>query len=276
MGDYIMTQSDYDNGIVHKDTIGFTDWGPDIHHPEGYWVKGNDCIHVYKGKRTSIPYRTLYSKNISNLFMAGRCHSVTHIALGGTRVMRPMMQTGQAAGTAADLARKHGTDPRGVYRQHTKELQQELLKDGCYLPGVKNNDTNDLALTAKVSASSYVKDAGPGKVINGWNRVIGKDRNAWSPDLKTPGPHWLQMTLPKTTPIDTIHATFEEQCADFAVEAFVKNSWKQIAAVRGRKDRRVVIRFEPVNTDRIRLTATGANSRFVLCEVRLYREGKQD
>jgi hypothetical protein len=84
------------------------------------------------------------------------------------------------------------------------------------------------------------------------------------------------MTLPKTTPVDTIHVTSEEQCADFVVEAFVKNSWKQIAAVRGRKDRRVVVRFEPVNTDRIRLTATGANSRFVLCEVRLYREGKQD
>ena len=272
MGDYIMSQKDFDNQIVHRDTIGFTDWGPDVHHPEGFWVEGNDCIHVYQGKRTSIPYRTLYSKNISNLFMAGRCHSATHIALGGTRVMRPMMQTGQAAGTAADLARKHGTSPRGIYRRHVEELQQELLKDGCYLPGVKNNDKNDLALTAEVTASSYVKDAEPGKVINGWNRVIGKDLNAWAPDLKIPGPHRLQMTLPKTTPINTIHVTSEEQCADFVIEAFVRNSWKQIAAVRGRKERRVVIRFEPVNTSRIRLAATGANSRFVLCEVRLYSD----
>ena len=276
IGDYIMSQKDFDNRIVHRDTIGFTDWGPDVHHPEGFWVKGNDCIHVYQGKRTPIPYRTLYSKNIANLFMAGRCHSATHIALGGTRVMRPLMQTGQAAGTAANLARKYGTSPRGIYRQHIKELQQELLKDGCFLPGVKNNDKNDLALTAEVTASSYAKDAEPGKVINGSNRVIGKDRNAWAPNLKIPGPHWLQMTLPKTTPITAIHVTSEEQCADFVVEAFVKDSWKQIAAVTGRKDRRVVLRFEPVNTNRIRLVATGANNRFVLCDVRLYYEKKQD
>ncbi len=186
--------------------------------------------------------------------------------------MRPMMQTGQAAGTAANLAGKYGTSPRGVYRRHIKELQQDLLKDGCFLPGVKNNDKKDLALTAEVTASSYVKGMEPRKVINGWNRVIGKDRNAWAPNLKVPGPHRLQMMLPKTTPINTIHVTSEEQCADFVVEAFVKNSWKQIAAVTGRKDRRVVLHLEPVNTSRIRLAATGANSRFVLCEVRLYCE----
>jgi len=75
IGDYIMSQKDYDSRIPHKDTVAFTDWGPDVHHPEGFWVKGNDCIHVYQGKRTGIPYRTLYSRNITNLFMAGRCHS---------------------------------------------------------------------------------------------------------------------------------------------------------------------------------------------------------
>lgn len=235
VGDYIMSQKDYDNQIIHTDTIGFTDWGPDVHHPEGFWVKGNDCIHVYQGKRTSIPYRTLYSKNISNLFMAGRCHSASHIALGGTRVMRPMMQTGQAAGTAASLAGKYNTTPRGVYRHHIEELQQGLLKDGCYLLGVKNNDKNNIALTAKVTASSHLKDMEPGKVINGFNRVIGKDRNAWAPNLKTPGPHWLKLTLPKTTRINTIHVTSEEQCADFRVEAFVEDDWRQIAQVTEKK-----------------------------------------
>jgi len=275
IGDYIMTQKDFDDQIVHKDTIGFTDWGPDVHHPEGFWVRGNDCIHVYKGRRTSIPYRTLYSRNIRNLFMAGRCLSATHIAMGGTRVMRPLMQTGQAAGTAAAIAGKYRTTPRGVYLRHIQELQQELLKDGCFLPGVKNSDKNDLALAAEVTASSHVKGAEPAKVINGWNRFVDGDRNAWAPDLKTAGPHWLQMTLPKTTPVNTIHVTSEEQCADFVVEAFVEGTWKRVAAVTGRKDRRLVLHFEPVNTSRIRLTATGAVGRFVLCEVRLYHEVKR-
>ena len=133
MGDYIMSQKDYDEQIIHDDTVAFTDWGPDIHHPEGYWVRGNDCIHVYKGRRTSIPFRSLYSRNIKNLFMAGRCHSATHIALGGTRVMRPMCATGQAVGTAAAIATKYKALPRGVYEKHIKELQDTLVRDGCRL-----------------------------------------------------------------------------------------------------------------------------------------------
>jgi len=135
MGDYILSQRDYDEQIVHEDTIAFTDWGPDLHHPEGFWVKGNDCIHVYQGRRTSIPYRTLYSKNIDNLFVAGRCHSGTQIGTSGTRVMRPMCATGQAAGTAAAIATRHRTSPRGVYQEHLGELQEALLRDGCRLMG---------------------------------------------------------------------------------------------------------------------------------------------
>ena len=133
VGDYIMTQKDYDERIVHDDTVAFTDWGPDVHHPEGFWVQGNDCIHVYQGRRTSIPYRTLYSKNIENLFMAGRCHSATHIAFGGTRVMRPCCAMGQAVGTAAAIATRHKTTPRGVYQKHIKTLQDKLVADGCRL-----------------------------------------------------------------------------------------------------------------------------------------------
>ena len=133
VGDYILSQQDYDRQIVHDDTVAFTDWGPDCHHPEGFWVAGNDCIHVYPGRRTSIPYRTLYSKNIENLFMAGRCHSATHVAHGGTRVMRPCAGMGQAAGTAAALATKNKTTPRGVYEKHIRELQKKLVEDGCRL-----------------------------------------------------------------------------------------------------------------------------------------------
>ncbi len=133
VGDYILSQKDYDEQIVHDDTVAFTDWGPDVHHPEGFWVRGNDCIHVYQGRRTSIPYRTLYSKNIENLFMAGRCHSATHIAFGGTRVMRPCCAMGQAAGTAAAIATRHEATPRAVYEKHIEQLQDTLIRDGCRL-----------------------------------------------------------------------------------------------------------------------------------------------
>ena len=270
VGDYIMTQIDFDKRIVHPDTIGFTDWGIDVHHPEGFWVRGNDCIHVYHGRRISIPYRSLYSKNIANLFMAGRCHSATHIALGATRVMRPMMLTGQAAGTAAAIAIENKTSPRGVYKSHITELQQRLLKDGCYLLGVKNADKRDLALTAKIAASSALKGMPPEKVINGWNRIVAPDRNAWAPASGAKGPHWIELRPAAGRTVNTVHVTFEKgKSVGFSVTAWIGGEFKTVADLPQNKLRRCVASFKPVTTDRIRITAVKEP---VICEIRLYDE----
>ncbi len=270
VGDYMMSQKDYDKQVVHPDTIAFTDWGPDVHHPEGFWVRGNDCIHVYQGRRTSIPYRTLYSRNIENLFVAGRCHSVTHIALGGTRVMRPMCATGQAAGTAAAMAHKHGTTPRGVYESHIEELQQTLLKDGCYLMGVKNADRNDLALGGTAMASSETPGAGAGNVNNGWNRVAGKDRNAWAPDPKSSGPQWVQIQLAKATVVDTVHVIFESECETSQVQVLENDTWRTVANIEANPARRTVLRFSSVKIDRLRLLFDKPSQQTAVCEMRIY------
>ena len=272
VGDYIMSQQDYDKQVVHPDTVAFTDWGPDVHHPEGFWVRGNDCIHVYKGRRTSIPYRTLYSKNIKNLFIAGRCHSATHIALGGTRVMRPMCMTGQAVGTAAALANKHHTTPRGIYEYHIDQLQQALLKDGCYLMGVKNTDAKDIALSAKVTASSSDAGMGAENVNNGWNRVFGKERNAWAPAPKAAGPHWVQLQLRRATDIDTVHVTFENRDVDFRIEAWSDGKWRSVTKVASNGSRHHVVHFEPINTDMLRIVVPKASAQFAVCEIRVYKE----
>jgi len=275
VGDYIMTQHDFDEQIMHEDTVAFTDWGIDVHHPEGFWVEGNDCIHVYKGRRTCIPYRTLYSKNVVNLFMAGRCHCATHIAMGATRVMRPVCMMGQAAGTAAAIAVRHGTTPRGVYQNHIKELQQALLKDGCFLPGVRNRDGNDLALGAKVTASSFIEGMEPEKVNNGWNRVVGEERNAWAPDPNASLGQWIQLELEQPSLINDVHVSFEDTedlAVDFAVEARVADSWKKVVEISDNQLRRRVISFEAVKTDKVRLVVTKTSTRFAMCEVRLYNE----
>ncbi len=273
MGDYVMRQSDFDDETVHPDTVAFTDWGIDVHHPEGFWVRGNDCIHVYGGRRVSIPYRSLYSRNIANLLMAGRCHSATHIALGGTRVIRPMCATGQAAGTAAAIATKRGTDPRGVYKSHTAELQQTLLKDGCYLLGITNADTADLARTAKATASSAAEGGDPSQAIDGWNRVLGKDRNAWAPAANHAGPHWIQLTLPTATQIDTVHVTAECRGVGLTVQTQINGVWKTIADAASNTARRRVIGFPAVTTDAIRVLPAGRLDRIGICEIRLYCEG---
>jgi len=275
VGDYIMTQNDFDNRVMHNDTVAFTDWGIDVHHAEGFWVRGNDCIHVYQGERTCIPYRTLYSKNIDNLFMAGRCHSATHIAMGATRVIRPVCMMGQAAGTAAALAVQYGTTPRGVHRNHLTELQQTLLKDGCYLPGVKNADANDIALQATVTASTFREGMGPEKTINGWNRAVNEDLNAWVPDANSPAPHWIELSLPDLVVVNSLHVTFlssKDIAEDFRIEAWMNETWRKIVFITGNTLRRRVIIFKPVLTDKIRLVVTKACERIAICEVRLYNE----
>ncbi len=70
-----------------------------------------------------IPFRSLYSKDISNLMMAGRCFSCTHIGLAGPRVMNTCAQMGIATGYAASLCKEHDTVPREVGTRYISELR---------------------------------------------------------------------------------------------------------------------------------------------------------
>ncbi|MCD6350804.1 MAG: FAD-dependent oxidoreductase, partial [Armatimonadetes bacterium] len=158
VGDYILRQQDAQEGRVFADRISYGGWPLDVHHPRGIF-SGKEgpfyCdphVPIY-----TIPYRCLYSANIENLLMAGRDVSVTHIALGTVRVQGTLATLGQAAGTAAALALRHKTTPRGIYQHYIGELQQTLLKYDQYIPGIVNEDPQDLARKAKVTASSEAR-----------------------------------------------------------------------------------------------------------------------
>lgn len=75
-----------------------------------------------------IPFRSLYSKNIKNLMMAGRNFSCSHVGLGGPRVMNTTGQMGAATGFAASLCLKYDITPREVYRNYMNELKL-IIKD---------------------------------------------------------------------------------------------------------------------------------------------------
>ena len=98
-------------------------------------------------------------KKHENLLMAGRNISVTHEALGTTRVMMTCANLGQAAGTAAALCKRYGIMPRELYRskRYLSDLQQTLLKDDLFIPDLSNQDAQDLARTAKVTATSHAR-----------------------------------------------------------------------------------------------------------------------
>ena len=155
VGDYILTQNDVMSAAVFPDRISYGGWPLDVHHPRGIFSGKEgpfDCnphVPIY-----TIPFRCLYSKNIDNLLFAGRDVSVTHMALGSVRVQGTLAALGQAAGTAAALCLEHGVTPRGLYEHRIDELQQTLVKHDQYIPGIVNEDPDDLARTATVAASS--------------------------------------------------------------------------------------------------------------------------
>jgi hypothetical protein len=132
-GPYIMHQRDVLSGGKFDDVVAYGGWPLDDHHPGGFYHLGAPNVWGDVGVY-GIPYRILYSKNIENLFFAGRNVSMTHAAMSSARVMMTCAVLGQAVGAAAALAAKNGTTPAGVYENHTEELQQSLLRADCFIP----------------------------------------------------------------------------------------------------------------------------------------------
>ncbi|QNL51082.1 FAD-dependent oxidoreductase [Olivibacter sp. SDN3] len=134
MGDHILTQMDVQEGEMYPDATVTATWTIDLHFPQkenSLYFPGEEFFasteHVRVAPYT-IPYRCLYSRNIENLFMAGRNISTTHVAFGSTRVMRTCGMMGEVVGMAAAIAKQHHTNPRGVYEQYLDELLG-MIKD---------------------------------------------------------------------------------------------------------------------------------------------------
>ena len=286
VGDYILTQWDYADGVIHADSVAYGGWGIDIHHPNGFWKSGPMYYNAYRGEKISIPFRCLYSQNISNLMMAGRNISVSHVALGGVRVMRTTCLMGQAVGTAAALCLEKGVLPRIAGKQYTREIQQRLLKDGVYIMGQKNEDPDDLALQATVTASS-VRPIGvprvtlnPENVIDGFNRAVDGLPHSWGPDPAGSLPQWIELKLKKPEFFNTVHVSFQNfalSCPRYRVMVAEGDVWKTVADVAGNERRRNVHRFPRVESNRIRLVlnapALGSEKDSAqICEIRIYNE----
>ncbi len=140
MGDVVLTQEDIVQKREFKDGCVPSTWSIDLHYAKKQYAKKfpNDpfisiAVHDRRIDRAygyPVPYRCFYSRNIHNLFMAGRCISVTHEALGTTRVMKTCGMMGEVVGRATSLCVLHDCRPREVYTHYWKEMDA-LLK----LPG---------------------------------------------------------------------------------------------------------------------------------------------
>ena len=174
VGDHILTQHDVRAEGRFPDLVAYGGWPMDDHHPGGMNYPGEPTIFHPAPSPFGIPYRCLYSRNIENLFCAGRNISTTHAALSSTRVMATCATVGQAVGTAAAIAVKEGLTPRGVYQHEIQRLQETLMDDDCYLPWKVRPQP---WLTRKASLTASTGD--PEVVRNGIDRPVAGAENCW-------------------------------------------------------------------------------------------------
>lgn len=154
-GDYMIKQQDVIEQRLHDDAVAFGGWSIDLHPADGVFSEKPGCNQWHSKGIYQIPYRSLYSRNVKNLFLAGRIISATHVAFGSTRVMATAAHAAQVVGLAAKLCLEKQLQPAALYHNnHIKELQVELLKTGHHIPEVILNDDKDLVQQAAITASS--------------------------------------------------------------------------------------------------------------------------
>jgi len=289
VGDYILKEQDLTGKAEPLyDGVCLGGWSMDDHPPSGF-----DKSDERPARQTpppfpyNIPLRSLHSRNISNLFMAGRNHSATHVAFTSTRVMATCAVMGQAAGTAAAFCLKHGLDPRQLSadKQRVAELQQVLLRDDQTIRDVRNTDPLDLARQAEVTASTTLSGSDPASVINGLVRDLpGKFENRWVGDLASEAHLDLVWDEPKTLrevqitfdtgferPLTLTHqdsynarmvrAAQPETVRDYELLSQPAHSeeWVSLVKITGNYQRLRRHAFKPVSAKALRLGITAAN-----------------
>ena len=175
LGDHILTQQEIKAEGRFDDMVAYGGWPLDDHDPAGMNGTGRPNTNYPAPSPYGIPYRSLYSRNVENLFFAGRNISVTHAALSSTRVMATCATVGQAVGIAAAIAAANGLMPRGVYESHIQELQNMLMDDDCYLPW-HVRPIAELSKNAILCAS----EGDPEPLRNGIDRPLDGQENVWS------------------------------------------------------------------------------------------------
>ena len=138
MGDVILTKSEVQTLHEYEDGCVPTTWKVDVHYPNRSYYpsfhEGDAFITTayyeqFPYTMYLVPYRCFYSRNVGNLYMAGRNTSVSHDALGTVRVMRTGGMMGEVVGRAAAICKKHSCKPRDIYKAHLNELLNSLKSE---------------------------------------------------------------------------------------------------------------------------------------------------
>jgi hypothetical protein len=178
-GDHILRQQDIIEQRAHPDAVAFGGWSIDLHPGDGVFSEKPGCNQWHAKGVYQIPYRCLYSRNITNLFLAGRSISASHVAFASSRVMATCAHAAQAVGLAAALCRRAGLRPRDLTAPaRLAEFQRALLRTGQHIPGFALADPGDLAQHAEITATSELRlttlppDGPSVSLADGWAMML--------------------------------------------------------------------------------------------------------
>ena len=272
LGDVVLTKEDVMEGRQYNDGCVPTGWSIDLHLPDPRYVEGfegDGFIAVAQFTRYQtpywIPYRCLYSRNLPNLFMAGRDVSVTHEALGTVRVMKTGGCMGEVVGMAASLCIEHDTTPRGVYGDHLDELKELMRKGigkGMPAPPKLEGVGANAAREARV-ASSGDRDAtiSPPALVNDGQADWLRNELRWLSHAEVP--NWIEFEWdqPKTIAAVRVLSGYNQggrvgdPIESFVFQYFDGRQWQDIEATDTQANQLVDwhVKFEPVTSEKIRL-----------------------
>ena len=319
IGQHVLTQQEVGSSAAFPDAVAYGGWPMDIHPVEGVDATEERPNTNYPVPHLfDIPLRALISRDVPNLLFAGRNISATHVAFSSTRVMATCAVMGQAAGTAAAFAVRAGREPGGLAAdaRAVRAIQQRLLRDDAYIIGVRNDDENDLARQATVSASSAQAGSPAANVLSGQTRAVHGPKGApparaypgthrWRSDPAAGLPAWLELRWPAPVRLAEVQVVFDtgmhrrltlshsdayvqgmcwgmaqpECVRDYRIEALVGGAWQPVLSVAGnfQRLRRHALSGVPATAAlRLVVTATNGCDHARVCELRAYPPGAPD
>ncbi len=216
LGDHVLTQQDLLENRKHHDEVAYGGWAIDLHP-----IRGIDAIDeppftpTYLPEVYGIPLRSYFSRNIDNLFFAGRDISATHVAFASTRVMATCAAGGEAVGLAAAYCARHRLTPGKLVAdsKHLKTFQQHLLKNDLTLPHVpaEPNVCRQATITAS-SAQAPAAGACNGVARDTLDRKTGElaESHGWRSEGIAPGQtQWIELKFAAPVQIKELHLTFD-------------------------------------------------------------------
>jgi hypothetical protein len=304
MGDVVLCLDDLTKDRKFPDGCVPTGWSNDLHLPDPKYAQGFEGeafiskadfgqFPAFREKRPFwIPYRCLYSRNIANLFMAGRDISTKHESLGAVRVQRTGGCMGEIVGIAASLCKKHNVMPRGIYEKYLDELKDLMRRGGGKQPAAEFPPPRPKDTFAPViSKPAWLANAGPnlaraakipipdGNLINDGKANVTDNKSRWV--AKGDLPHTVEFMWDAPVTIGAariITGYFSAGAVTGAMEDFVfqwhdGSDWKDIpnAIVKGNLDPYWNSTFPAVTTSKLRLQITKTRADTTrIWEVELY------